>query len=130
MTSSRCPCLSGESYDACCGPLHRGEPAPTAERLMRSRFSAFALGDAAYLLRSWHASTRPAELELDPGLRWYRLDIERTERGGPFDREGLVAFRAYYKGTERGELRETSRFVREGRDWYYVDAISAEGGSD
>lgn len=130
MTSSRCPCLSGESYDACCGPLHRGEPAPTAERLMRSRFSAFALGDAAYLLRSWHASTRPAELELDPGLRWYRLDIDRTERGGPFDREGLVAFRAYYKGTERGELRETSRFVREGRDWYYVDAISAEGGSD
>lgn len=130
MTSSRCPCLSGESYDVCCGPLHRGEPAPTAERLMRSRFSAFALGDAAYLLRSWHASTRPAELELDPGLRWYRLDIDRTEQGGPFDREGLVAFRAYYKGTERGELRETSRFVREGRDWYYVDAISAEGGSD
>ena len=123
MTILRCPCTSGESYDACCGPLHAGAPAPTAERLMRSRFSAFALGDAAYLLRSWHRSTRPAELELDDGLRWYRLDIERTERGGPFDREGVVAFTAYYKRAERGTMHETSRFVREGRDWFYVDAL-------
>ncbi|WP_020077213.1 YchJ family metal-binding protein [Cryocola sp. 340MFSha3.1] len=123
--TTRCPCLSGETYDACCGPLHRGEPAPTAERLMRSRFSAFALGDAAYLLRSWHPSTRPDEFELDPGLRWYRLDIERTERGGPFDRDGVVEFVAYYKGSERGSLHEVSRFAREGRDWFYVDALSA-----
>ncbi len=90
---------------------------------MRSRFSAFALGDAGYLLRSWHASTRPGTLELDDGIRWYRLDIERTERGGPFDRDGVVAFAAYFKGSERGVQRETSRFVREGRDWYYVDAL-------
>ncbi|MFF2053979.1 YchJ family protein [Leifsonia sp. NPDC058194] len=123
MTSDRCPCLSGSTYDECCGPLHRGEPAPTAERLMRSRFSAFALGDAAYLLRSWDASTRPAELDLDEGLRWYRLDIERTERGGPFDREGVVEFRAFYRGAERGELHEVSRFVKDGRDWFYVEAV-------
>lgn len=123
--TSRCPCLSGETYDACCGPLHRGEPAPTAERLMRSRFSAFALGDAGYLLRSWHPSTRPSALELDPGLTWYRLDIEHAERGGPFDRDGVVAFTAYYKGAERGSLHEVSRFVREGRDWFYVDALTA-----
>ena len=90
---------------------------------MRSRFSAFALGDADYLLRSWHPSTRPAALDLDDGLRWYRLDIESTERGGPFDREGVVAFTAYYKGAERGSLRETSRFVKDGRDWYYVAAL-------
>lgn len=123
MSALRCPCLSGSPYDECCGPLHRGEPAPTAERLMRSRFSAFALGDAAYLLRSWHPSTRPAELDLDDGLRWYRLDIERTERGGPFDRDGVVAFTAHYRGDERGQLHEVSRFVREGRDWFYVSAI-------
>jgi SEC-C motif-containing protein len=92
---------------------------------MRSRFSAFALGDAGYLLRSWHPSTRPADLELDQGLRWYRLDIERTERGGPFDTDGVVAFTAYYKGTERGSLHEVSRFVRDGRDWYYLDAVPA-----
>jgi SEC-C motif-containing protein len=123
MTSDRCPCLSGQPYDECCGPLHRGEPAPTAAQLMRSRFSAFALGDAAYLLRSWHASTRPGDVDLDEGLRWYRLDIEHTERGGPFDRDGVVEFRAFYRGSERGELHETSRFVREGRDWFYVDAV-------
>ncbi|MFK3670042.1 YchJ family protein [Leifsonia aquatica] len=123
MTSERCPCLSGQTYDECCGPLHRGEPAPTAERLMRSRFSAFALGDAPYLLRSWHPSTRPDELDLDDGLRWYRLDIERTERGGPFDRDGVVEFRAFYRGAERGELHETSRFVKDGRDWFYVEAL-------
>lgn len=90
---------------------------------MRSRFSAFALGDGDYLLRSWHSSTRPEELALEDGLRWYRLDIERTERGGPFETEGVVAFAAYYKGHESGVLRETSRFVREGRDWYYVEAL-------
>ncbi|WP_285116111.1 YchJ family metal-binding protein [Leifsonia sp. fls2-241-R2A-40a] len=122
--TTRCPCLSGETYDACCGPLHRGEPAPTAERLMRSRFSAFALGDADYLLRSWHPSTRPTELTLDPDLRWYRLDIQRTERGGPFDRDGVVEFVAYYKGSDRGALHEVSRFVREERDWFYVEALT------
>lgn len=90
---------------------------------MRSRFSAFARGDAAYLLRSWHPSTRPAELDLDDGLRWYRLDIESTWAGGPFDRDGVVEFTAYYKGAERGSVHETSRFVREGRDWFYVAAM-------
>ncbi|MEO7014922.1 MAG: YchJ family metal-binding protein [Leifsonia sp.] len=119
----RCPCSSGEAYGICCGPLHRGEAeAPTAERLMRSRFSAFALGDAAYLLRSWHPSTRPVTLDLDDGMRWYRLDILRTERGGPFDRDGIVAFRAYYKGVAVGTLEEESRFVRAGKTWFYVDA--------
>ncbi len=90
---------------------------------MRSRFSAFALGDAGYLLRSWHPSARPAALELDGGLVWYRLDIVRTEAGGPFDTEGVVEFRAYFKGAERGQLHEVSRFLREGRDWFYVEAV-------
>jgi SEC-C motif-containing protein len=90
---------------------------------MRSRFSAFALGDAAYLLRSWHPSTRPQALDLDDGLRWYRLDIESTERGGPFDRDGVVAFTAYYTGAQRGTLQETSRFVKDGPDWFYVKAL-------
>ena len=119
----RCPCGSGETYANCCGPLHDGDPAPTAERLMRSRFSAFALGDVDYLLRSWHPSTRPATLDLDDGLRWYRLDIDATQRGGPFDRDGVVAFTAHYKGSERGALQETSRFVKQGRDWFYVAAL-------
>ena len=125
---TRCPCLSGDPYDMCCGPIHRGEAdAPTAERLMRSRFSAFALGDAGYLLASWHPSTRPAGLELDPGLRWYRLDIVGTTRGGILDDVGTVHFRAYFKGDAVGVQEEDSRFVREGRRWFYVDGSAATG---
>lgn len=120
----RCPCSSGETYGVCCGPLHNGDAtAPTAERLMRSRFSAFALGDSAYLMRSWHPSTRPAALELDGGVRWYRLDIVNTVKGGPFDRDGIVEFCAFYKGASVGVQEETSRFLRENGAWFYVDAV-------
>jgi SEC-C motif-containing protein len=89
---------------------------------MRSRFTAFATGDAAYLLRSWHPSTRPAELELDSETRWLRLDILETVAGGPFDPDGVVAFEAFYsEGGVRGSMRERSRFVRENRTWLYLD---------
>ncbi|PRI10860.1 YchJ family protein [Leucobacter massiliensis] len=121
-----CPCGRGEAYGACCGPLHAGAPAPTAERLMRSRYSAFALGLAEYLLRSWDAATRPPSLELDASIVWRRLLVERTEEGGPFDREGFVTFAAIGRGPEgRFEQRERSRFARDaaGR-WVYVDGES------
>lgn len=89
---------------------------------MRSRFSAFAIGDAPYLLRSWHPSVRPDVLDLDPHTRWLWLEITAKEGGGPFDTEGTVAFVAAYRDESgRGELRERSRFVREGRDWFYLD---------
>ncbi|MFE6733694.1 YchJ family protein [Microbacterium sp. NPDC057650] len=120
--STRCPCSSGSRFGECCGPVLAGRPAPTAERLMRSRFTAFAVGDAAYLLRSWHPSTRPEVLDLDEATRWLWLEISATEAGGPFDRDGVVAFVAAYRDASgQGELRERSRFVREGRDWFYVD---------
>ncbi len=126
MSPDRCPCLSGNPYDECCGPLHAGAPAPTAERLMRSRFSAFALGLPEYLLRSWHPRTRPESLDLDPGQRWTRLDIVGTRSGGPFDSAGTVTFRAWWRSdAERGTLEETSDFVREGGHWYYVDGVVA-----
>lgn len=120
---ARCPCLSGLTWGECCGPLHRGDRlAPTAVQLMRSRFSAFAVGDAHYLLRTWHPSTRPESLDLDTDIRWYRLDIDRTEAGGPLDATGVVAFTAHYRGPEsRGVQHETSRFVREGGAWFYLD---------
>lgn len=89
---------------------------------MRSRFAAFAIGDAAYLLRSWHPSTRPADLALDPQIRWTRLDIVDTEAGGPFDTAGVVEFEAFYREEGvRASMRERSRFVREGRVWLYLD---------
>lgn len=120
-----CPCLSGERYSDCCGRFHDGAAdAPTAEQLMRSRYSAFAVGDAAYLLRTWHPETRPAELELDVDTEWRRLDILSTSRGGPLDTEGIVEFKAWFRQDgERGSLHETSSFRRMDRRWYYVGAV-------
>ena len=89
---------------------------------MRSRYSAYARRETAYLLDTWHLSTRPASLELDPEVRWYRLDVLARERGGPLDADGVVEFRAMWRaGTERGEQHERSRFRREGGRWFYID---------
>jgi SEC-C motif-containing protein len=88
---------------------------------MRSRYSAFAVGDADYLLETWHPLTRPKTLDLDSTQRWYRLDILRSERGGMLDTEGTVEFRAWHKGDGgSGDQHEVSRFVREGGRWWYV----------
>ncbi|GIF48126.1 SEC-C motif-containing protein [Asanoa ferruginea] len=120
-----CPCGSGLDYDECCGPLHRGEiAAPTAERLMRSRFSAFALGEVDYLLRTWHSRTRPETLDLDPAQRWIRLEVLDTAKGGPADQTGVVEFRAIYRQAgHTDELHERSRFVREDGAWVYVGPL-------
>ncbi|WEO75767.1 YchJ family metal-binding protein [Cryobacterium sp. SO2] len=122
---ARCPCLSGNDYGDCCGRLHRAEArAATAQMLMRSRYAAFAVGDADYLLRSWHPRTRPETLELDPSVRWLRLDIERTSRGGPLDTEGIVEFTAYsVRDGIRTQQHEVSRFEKVSGDWLYLDAV-------
>ncbi|HEY0258374.1 MAG TPA: YchJ family metal-binding protein [Lacisediminihabitans sp.] len=122
---SRCPCLSGLGYGECCQPLHRGlRVAATAEQLMRSRYSAFAAGETAYLLETWHPRTRPRALELDTDRVWTRLDIVRTARGGLLDADGLVEFVAYSRvGADRQRQHETSRFLRERRRWFYLDAL-------
>ncbi|MFM8535398.1 MAG: YchJ family protein [Acidimicrobiia bacterium] len=60
-----CPCASGQSYASCCKPFHDGQPAPTAECLMRSRYAAYALKFSAYLLSTWHPSARPPTLDVD-----------------------------------------------------------------
>lgn len=120
--AARCPCNSGDLFGICCAPLLRGAAAPTAERLMRSRYTAFAVADAGYLRASWHPSTRPRTLDLEPDLEWRRLVILDREGGGPFDQEGVVEFEAHWRqGENRGSLRERSRFVREDRRWLYLD---------
>ena len=117
-----CPCGSGERYAACCGELHAGAPATSPERLMRSRFSAFALGRADYLLASWDPATRPDALKLDDTVEWRRLFISDTSRGGPADAEGFVTFTAIGRGPDgRFEQRERSRFTRSGAGWQYTD---------
>lgn len=88
---------------------------------MRSRYSAFALGDEAYLLRSWHSSTRPSDLGLDPGRRWVGLEILSTGGGSAFHTEGTVEFRAHYVERGRtGTMHEMSTFVREDGAWVYL----------
>lgn len=90
---------------------------------MRSRYSAFAVNDAAYLLKSWHSSTRPARLDLDPRLRWTGLEILQTTGGTPFHTDGTVEFIAHYRESgQPGSLRENSFFVREDGNWVYVRA--------
>ncbi|MEJ8675242.1 YchJ family protein [Chromobacterium amazonense] len=120
-----CPCGGGD-LAACCGRYHQSDapPAPTAQALMRSRYSAYALGLEAYLLATWHASTRPERLNLaeDAGVvKWIGLEIQRCEAGLDGDEAGLVEFVARYKvGGKAEHLHEVSRFVREDGRWYYV----------
>jgi len=109
--------------------MHRGDAAATAEALMRSRYSAFAVGESNYLLETWHPRTRPDHLDLDPEISWTRLVVVRSQ-GGPFDTGGFVEFEAHHRlGSQQGVLRERSRFVRESGRWYYVDGSVGETSS-
>lgn len=91
---------------------------------MRSRYSAYSLRDARYLLKTWHPTTRPRTLEFDPDLHWYRLDIVARSAGGMFDTQGTVEFRAHYRQSGlAGEQHENSSFVRENGEWLYVNAV-------
>ena len=114
-----CPCGLPAPYGACCGRFHAGAAAPTAELLMRSRYSAYAVGDRAYLLQTWHPSTRPPALEAD-GTRWTRLEVLGTTGGGLLETEGTVRFRAHHLG---GLLEEHSRFVRDAGRWSYLGPL-------
>ena len=119
-----CPCGLPATYAACCERFHRGGAAPTAELLMRSRYCAFAVRDADHLLRTWHPSTRPARLVLDPAERWLGLTILRTDLGGLLDLTGTVEFRAAYaSGARPGATQEHSAFVRSDGLWVYLDAL-------
>ena len=117
-----CPCGSGAVYGECCAPRHTGEhPAETAEQLMRSRYSAFALGLEEYLLATWHPRMRPPTLELG-GTVWRRLQIVDTAAGGVDDALGEVQFRASYRDADgAGLMHERSRFVRVDGRWVYLD---------
>lgn len=88
---------------------------------MRSRYSAFAVRDAPYLLRSWYSATRPRELHLEDDIEWTSLEILNTTNGSPFHTEGTVDFRAnYIADGEAGDQTENSQFARENGAWVYV----------
>ncbi len=119
-----CPCgRDNKNYAGCCGRyLDGGETAPTAEALMRSRYTAYAMQRENYLLATWHPSTRPIQLGFaDEALtKWLGLEVKRHEQ---HDAEhAIVEFVARYKANGRAHrLREVSRFVREDGRWFYVD---------
>ena len=126
-----CPCGTGRSLGSCCGRYLDGSTgAPTAEALMRSRFTAFAVGDEGHLLRTWHIHERPTEVRFVPGQRWTRLEVLATVDGDLLDAEGAVEFRAHHeRGGKAGVLHELSRFVRDDdHRWVYVGPLDVSLG--
>ncbi|NOQ14798.1 MAG: zinc chelation protein SecC [Methyloprofundus sp.] len=133
--TANCLCGSSLSYQQCCELLHTGQAhALSAEALMRSRFTAYAMHNAAYLLSSWDDSTRPASIDFskDTG-EWTQLEVISTKKGTAKEHKGIVEFKAYF--TIEGEQRvmnEISRFIKKQDRWFYLDGKvksigSAEG---
>ena len=126
-----CPCGSGHEYRQCCAPYLTWQvPAATAEQLMRSRYTAYVMRDKDYLLATWHASTRPAQLQLETDVptSWLGLKIVATIAGKAQDSDGMVEFIARYKLNGKAHrLHEESRFVREQGRWLYVSGTIRHG---
>ena len=128
---SACYCGLGKQYAACCGRLHSGaENAASAEALMRSRYSAYVLRLADYLLATWHPDTRPSELDLTADdTKWLGLEVKKHTLQD--DSHATVEFVARYRIAGKGHrLHELSRFVREEGRWYYVDGDMMDGRAD
>ena len=117
-----CPCGSGLEYTACCEPYISGKMrAPGPEALMRSRYTAYTLGNSAYLRQTWHPSTCPAELDFSaPQPRWISLSVisARQSSVSSADVEFVARFRV---GGRAQRLHETSRFELVNERWYYLD---------
>ncbi|HEY5935610.1 MAG TPA: YchJ family protein [Kofleriaceae bacterium] len=127
MSDATCPCGSGAPEAACCGPIIAGTPAPTAQALMRSRYTAYVRGSMDHILGSHDPATRE-QVDIQDAARWSAetqwqgLEILATERGLAGDTDGVVEF--VVRGVTRGvpfAQRERSRFRRDGDRWYYVD---------
>ncbi|MDO9206325.1 YchJ family protein [Methylotenera sp.] len=120
-TQELCRCESKKPYSACCEAYHHGLAAPTAEALMRSRYTAYVLGLENYLSKTWHPATRPASLNLteDPTIKWLGLQIKYMEITG--ETTATVEFVARYKIAGKAErLHEISQFVCLEGCWYYL----------
>ncbi|WP_151995689.1 YchJ family protein [Buttiauxella massiliensis] len=132
--SQLCPCGSGLEYSVCCQPYLRADkPAPTPSQLMRSRYSAYVMQDADYLVTTWHPQTRSPSLKSDISgsfgtTKWLGLTVYEAAAGRD-DNEGFVSFVARFE--EQGEesaIIERSRFLKENGQWYYVDGTRPQFG--
>jgi SEC-C motif-containing protein len=126
---SNCPCGSDKVLDACCGIYINGETAPTAEKLMRSRYTAYVLGEGEYLSKTLSANQR-ADFDIDEfnanaeDTKWLGLDIRKVADGGEKDQVGTVEFVATYRnGKEKVGHHELARFTREDGRWVFSDCI-------
>lgn len=120
--STPCPCGRPATLADCCGRYLAGAPAPDAESLMRSRYTAYVLQDAPYLLATWHPDTRPASLDLksDAPTKWLGLSVKGHAQAD--DSHATVEFVARYKVGGRGfRMHEISRFEKVDDRWYYLD---------
>lgn len=118
-----CPCGSGRPFDACCAPYLEGASAPTPEALMRSRYTAYALGRDDYVLATWDEATRPTEL-FEPGEprpRWIGLTVLAGRTEGDRGEVCFVARARSAMGAIR--LEERSLFERRNDRWVYVRAL-------
>ncbi len=126
--TSLCPCGSGLSPAACCEPIIAGElSAPTAEALMRARYSAHVTGAYDYLEKSLFSGVREKTdtarmRQWSEAVEWKGLEVHSTEGGGESDETGAVSFSAHYSvnGVDQ-EMREDATFVREEGEWRYMD---------
>jgi SEC-C motif-containing protein len=113
-------------YAACCGRYlddFGATPAPDAESLMRSRYTAFVRERADYLLATWHAGHRPAQLDFDAGTRWLGLEVKEHRPVDADHAEVEFVARQRDAAGRAHRLHERSRFVREGGRWYYLDGM-------
>jgi SEC-C motif domain protein len=121
-----CPCGTKKQYLQCCGPRHDGtRPPETAEALMRSRYSAFAIGNGTYLVATGPGKGDADELSSwGKSVFWLGLEVTAREKGEEDDTEGMVAFVArYLEGGKEFRLVERSRFEKRQGKWMYLDGI-------
>lgn len=126
-TPAQCPCGSNAHYEMCCGMYHNNPgTAPTAEALMRSRYSAFALQKFDYIAATQKLEQDPEQNSADISdsngdTQWVKLEILETQDGGPKDKTGMVEFAAHFKeGSNTGRLSERSLFEKIDGVWMYV----------
>ena len=127
MTKELCPCGSKKNEQYCCAMFLSGKKKPdTAEKLMRSRYTAFYRGNVDYLISTLHPDQRDSQdvRELNNSInntKWLGLTIINTQKGKKNDTTGMVEFEAIYQTNEPGQLHERSRFIKDNNEWFYVD---------
>ena len=126
--SNECGCGSGKKTDECCISIIEGRrQAETAEQLMRSRYVAYSSRNEAYILASWHPSTRPLQLDLSADTHWTRLQVIRHKDEG--ERASVEFIASYVSGGIAGQMHELSRFIKQQGAWFYQDGEQIDDAS-